>query len=112
MHVTSKGGKVGNHKSVTITAKVNAKGKAIKKYKALSKTVVKKGKKITLKGKLVPASKKLKVKKHRSLVYESSNPKVAKISGKGVVKALKKGTATIYAYAQNGVFKSVRITVK
>lgn len=43
--------------------------------------------------------------------YISSNSKVAKVSSKGVVTALKKGTATI-TVKNNGVKKTVKITVK
>lgn len=112
VHAATKGGKVGNDKSVTVKAKVNAKGKAIKKYKVLSKTVLKKGKSITLKATATPQSKKLKVKRHRKVAFESSNPKVTTVSSKGKIKAKAKGTCYIYAYAQNGVMKRVKITVK
>ena len=44
--------------------------------------------------------------------YESTNTKVATVTKKGVVKAKKKGTAYIYVYAQNGVYKKVKVTVK
>jgi hypothetical protein len=109
--VATKGGKVGNHKSVTIKAKVNAKGKALKKAKSLSKTVLKKGKSLKLIVKLNPAAKKLKVKKHVGLRYETTNAKVATVSG-GKIKAKGKGTCYIFAYAQNGVAKAIKVTVK
>jgi len=112
VHAATKGGKVGNDKSVTVKAKVNAKGKAIKVYKALSKTVIKKGKSVKLKATVTPQSKKLKVKRHRKVAFESSNPKVATVSSKGKVKAKAKGSCCIYAYAQNGVMKKIRITVR
>ena len=35
-----------------------------------------------------------------------------KLSWKKVSKAKKKGTCYIYAYAQNGVFKKIKVTVK
>lgn len=38
--------------------------------------------------------------------------KSTKPVSKGVVKAKKKGTCYIYAYAQNGVYKKIKITVK
>lgn len=112
VHVATKGGKVGNHKSVTIKAKVNKSGKAIKSYKALTATKIKKGKTITIKTTLKPVSKKLKVKKHRGVCYESSNVKIATVNAKGKIVAKKKGTCYIYAYAQNGVFKKMKITVR
>ena len=72
----------------------------------------KKGKTIKLKAKAKAESRKLKVKKHRASKYETSNPKVAKVNGKGAVKGVGKGTCFVYAYAQNGAFKRVKVTVK
>ncbi len=111
IHVATKGGKVGNYKSVTIKAKVNAKGKAIKKAKPLSKTIIKKGKRLKLSIKLNKASKKQKVSKHVGVRYESSNTKIATVSG-SKIKAKSKGNCIIYVYAQNGVSKKIKITVK
>ena len=101
IHVATKGGKVGNHKKVTVSSSVIKKAKKLKK-----------GKTLKLKAKAVPQSKKLKVKKHRAVLYESSNINIATVSKKGVVKAKNKGTCYIYAYAQNGVFKKIKVTVK
>ena len=111
IHVTTKGGKTGNYKSVTIKAKVNAKGKAIKKAKPISKTVLKKGKSLKLTVKMNPAGKKVKVKKHAGLRYETTNAKIATVSG-NKIKAKGKGKCIIYAYAQNGVYKKLKVTVK
>ena len=99
IHVATKGGKVGNVSKVTTKAKKN-------------KVTIKKGKKFKLAGKQVAASKKLKVKPHRPVTYESSNPKVAKVSKKGVITGKKKGTCYVYAYAQNGVFAKIKVTVR
>ena len=57
-------------------------------------------------------SKKLKVVKHRALKYETSNAKIATVSSKGVIKGKAKGTCYIYAYAQNGVYKKIKVLVK
>ncbi|GEM_PF-3518541 len=112
IHVATKGSKAGNHKSVTVKAKVNAKGKATKKYTSLSKTVLKKGKSLKLKVSLNPQSKKQNVSKHVGVRYESSNTKIATVSSKGVIKAKKaKGSCTIYVYAQNGVSKTIKVKV-
>jgi hypothetical protein len=111
IHVATKGGKVGNHKTVIIKAKVNKNGKAIKTYKALAATKIKKGKSITIKTSATLVNKKLKVKKHRAVCYESSNPKIATVNAKGKITAKKKGKCYIYAYAQNGVSKKIKITV-
>ena len=100
IHVATKGGKVGNHKSVTVKKTVVNKAKKLKK-----------GKTLKLNAKTVNASR-LKVKVHRKVSYESSNPAVATVSKKGIVKGVKKGSCYIYSYAQNGVCKRVRITVK
>jgi hypothetical protein len=101
IHVATKGGKVGNHKSVKVSKKVIKKAKSLKK-----------GKSLKLKAKAVAQSKKLKVKKHVGVRYESTNTKVATVSSSGKVKAKSKGTCYVYAYAQNGVYKKIKVTVK
>ena len=99
IHVATSGGKVGNHKKVTVKKAVTKKAKKLKK-----------GKSLKLKAKAVKKSKK--VKKHVGVRYESTNTQIATVSAKGVVKANNKGTCYVYAYAQNGVFKKVKVTVK
>ena len=98
-HAATKGGKVGNYKSVKTKAKKN-------------KVTVKKGKSFKLAGKGVPVSSKLRVKVHRGVRYESSNTKVATVTSKGVIKGKKKGTCYVYAYVQNGVVAKIKVTVK
>ena len=88
---------MGNHKAVTV------------KKASLS---VKKGKTVKINAKAVPKSTKLKVKKHRGLKYESSNAKIATVTGTGKVKGVGKGTCFVFVYAQNGIFKKVKISVK
>ena len=73
---------------------------------------IKVGKKLKIKAKAVPSSKKLKAKNHRKLAYESSNPTVATVSAKGKITAKKAGKCYVYVYAQNGVFKKIKVTVK
>ncbi|MBQ5399312.1 MAG: InlB B-repeat-containing protein [Ruminococcus sp.] len=97
LHVATKGGKSGNYKKV----KLNSTKKALKK-----------GKTFKLKATAVPESKKRKVASHRKIQFESSNPGVATVTSKGVIKAKKKGTCFVYAYAQSGVYNRVKITVK
>lgn len=99
IHVATPGGKWGNDKKVTTAAKKNAVSVKVKKT-------------FNLKAKAVAASKKLKVQRHRQVAYESTNPKVASVSAKGVIKGVKKGTCYVYAYAQNGVSTRVKVTVK
>ena len=101
VHVATKGGKVGNHKSINVSKSMIKKAKKLKK-----------GKTIKLKAKAVPQVKKLKVKKHRGIQYETSNAAVAQVNGKGTVNAVGKGTCYIYAYAQNGVCKKITVKVK
>ncbi|HBZ03989.1 MAG TPA: hypothetical protein DEO83_09290, partial [Lachnospiraceae bacterium] len=97
IHIATKGGKVGNTKKVILNRK---------------KAKLKKNKIIKLKAKLKPESKNLKVKKHRGIKYESSNENVVTVTKKGMVKAVGKGTAYVYVYAQNGVAGKLKVTVK
>ena len=97
IHVATKGGKVGNCKKL----KVNK-----------SKVILKQGKKFKLKVKQIAESKKVKLKKHRKIAFESDNQDVAVVSKKGIITAKKKGTCSVYVYAQNGVYKQVKVTVK
>ena len=99
IYVVSKGGKAGNVKSVSTKAKKNS-------------VSLKKGKTFKLAAKAVPESKKLNVKQYRAVSYESSNTGIASVSSKGVIKARKKGTCYVYAYAQNGVFAKIKVVVR
>ena len=95
IHATTLGGKYGVAKAV----KVNK-----------TKATIKKGK--TFKIKASEIKKDKTIKRHRAICYESSNTAVATVDAKGKVKGVKKGKCTIYVYAQNGVYKTVKITVK
>lgn len=97
IHAATSGGKVGNAKKVTLNKK---------------SITLKKGKTFKLKAKAVPQSSKIKVKNHRKVAYESSNKKVATVTTAGKIKAVKKGTCYIYAYAQNGVYARIKVKVK
>ena len=88
---------VGNHKQVV---KITVKKTTMKLTKSSAK--LKKGKKVTIKVKAAPVSK---------VTFKSSNKKVATVSSKGVVKAKKKGTATITVKC-NGITKKFKVTVK
>ena len=94
VHAATKGKRRGNPSSVKINKK-SVKLKVGKSWK-IKATVKKTG----------------KVSRHRSLSYESTNPKVATVSKKGKVKAVAAGTCSIYVYEQNGIYKKVKITVK
>lgn len=85
----------------------------IKSVKAnKTKVTLKEGKSTTLKASEVKENKKKKISRHRKITFESTNPKVATVSNKGKIKAKAKGTCYVYAYAQNGVYKKVKVTVK
>ncbi|MCR5543205.1 MAG: fibronectin type III domain-containing protein [Eubacterium sp.] len=99
--VATSGGKVGNHKSISVKKSVLIKAKKLKK-----------GKSLKLNAKAVLKSKKLKAKKKMAIRYESSNAKIATVSSKGVIKAKAKGSCYVYAYAQNGVAKKIKVVVK
>ena len=72
-----------------------------------NRKVMKKGKKFKLKVAVTPkkASKKMK--------YKSSNPRIVKVSKKGVVKAIRKGTAyiTVTAKDKSKKKKKLKVTV-
>ena len=44
--------------------------------------------------------------------YESSNPSIATVNKSGKIKGKKKGKCDIYIYAQNGLYKKIKVTVK
>jgi len=93
-HSTTTGGKYGNPSAIKGVKKtVNVKVGKNKKIKAKLKT----GKKV-----------RMHIAKFR---YECNNSKIATVSQKGVIKGLKKGSCTIYVYAQNGVCKKVKVKV-
>lgn len=51
-----------------------------------------------------------KVKTYRYVYYEWDNQKVIDIN-RGVITALKKGTASVYVFAQNGIYKKLTVKV-
>ena len=95
VHSTTTGGKYGNAKTVKVNQTV------------LSLT---KGKTFAIKAEQVIKDKP--IDEHQDIKYESSNTKVASVTGKGVIKAKKKGTCYIYVYAQNGMYRRMKVTVK
>ena len=97
IHVATAGGKVGNYKKVKLN-------KEIVKLKC--------GKVFKIKAEQVPEKKKLKVKRHRDICFESSNPAIATVSASGRVKAKKKGRCVIYVYSQSGTFNKMIVKVK
>ena len=98
IYVATKGGTYTNYKSVKLKSKKSLRLK-VKGTSAIKASGVK-------------ADSSAKVKKCVSLRYESDNPAVAKVSKSGKITAKKKGTAAIRVYAQNGVYKTVKVTVR
>ena len=102
VHAVTGGGKYGNAKAVSVTQIGNKKN--------VSKITLKMGKTAQIKAKEV--KKDNKIERHRKLCYESSNTKVATVTPDGLIRATGKGTCTIWVYAQNGIYKTLKITVK
>ncbi len=60
---------------------------------------------------VMPKDKKLK--EHTAAIrYESSNKDIASINSKGRIVAKAKGSCYVYAYAQNGMYKRIKVTVE
>ena len=59
----------------------------------------------TCRGCLIPETLPLKA-------YGTTNPTIATVTKKGVIKGKKKGKCYVYAYVQNGVFAKIKVTVK
>ncbi len=105
VHAVTTGGKYGNAKSVNVKT-----DKKLKKKKSTYTLKIKKNKKYSLKVSLKKPSKKMK--SHRKTLYESSNTSIATVTAKGVIKGKKKGSCYIYVYAQNGMYKKIKVNVK
>ena len=73
-----------------------------------SRVKLKKGKTFKIRARAVGT----RVKRHKKIRCESSNPSIATVTKKGRIKALTKGKCTIYVYAQNGKYKAVKVTVR
>lgn len=102
VHAVTGGGKYGNAKAVSVTQIGNKRN--------VSKITLKMGKTAQIQAKEVKKDKK--IERHRKLCYESSNTKVATVTPDGLIRATGKGTCTIWVYAQNGIYKALKITVK
>lgn len=96
IYTNTTGGKKADIKKVTVNKKA---------------FTLKKGKKATIKAKAITS--KGTFKKYTSNIrYVSTNTSVATVSKKGVIKAKAKGKCYVYCYAQNGLYKKVKVTVK
>lgn len=100
-----------NELHVAMFADKTTNVKAVKVKK--TKITLKKGKKFTVKARLVKENKKKKLVKHTAAYrYYSTDKKIAAVSKKGVVSAKKKGTCILYVLANNGAYKKITVFVK
>ena len=73
---------------------------------------VKKGKTVKVKGTYVCKKKPL-IRNHAEYVrYRSSDSHIAKVDKNGKITGKKKGKCKIYVFTQNGIWKTVKVTVK
>ena len=95
VHAATTGGKVGNPTSIKVKK---------------TKVSLKKGKTAKIKASF---KKKKKVKTHiAKFRYESLDESIATVSSSGKIKAVSKGTTKIIVYTQNGLSKTIKVTVK
>ena len=94
---------------MTNTAKL-----AVKDGKKMTKALasLKAGKTVKISVSQKKAAKDLKLKNYRSVRFESSDSSIASVTGKGTVKGKKKGSCSIYIYAQNGAVKKLKVSVR
>ena len=93
----------------TITAKKSSANVRTVKFKGTGKRLkLQKGKKYQLKPVVAVTPNK---KKYRTVTYTTSNKKVVSVSKKGLLKGLKKGTATIRAVSKVNPKKKASIRV-
>ncbi len=100
--------------SVIHVAMKKEKHTNVKKIK-LNKTelALKPNKSFKIKATAVAEEKKKPLLNHGpKFRYYTDNKEIAAVTKKGVVKAKKKGTCTIYVIANNGVSKTLKVTVK
>ena len=96
IHVTTAGGKYAAVSAITVNKKA---------------VTVKKGKTNKVNASITTTGKNY-LKHTRNVRYISSNQKVATVDKNGKIKGIKKGKCYIYCYAQNGMYKKVKVTVK
>ncbi len=101
VYIATSGGRVGNEKSVKV---LNIKKRNLNLKRKTS---------FSIEARSLPADTRLPVKRYRELQYESTRPDIASV-GKtsGIITAKKAGSCIIYVYAQNGIFTTIRVTVK
>ena len=102
IHTVTSGGKYGVAKAVSITK--------ISGTKSTTKVTLTKGKTARVTVKEIPEGNP--IRHHYPIRYESSDKNVATVTETGVIQAKGKGSCKIYVYAQNGVYKTITVTVK
>ena len=60
---------------------------------------------------VLPENKKMKAFA-KPICFETTNPEIATISKNGTITAKAKGNCDVYVYAQNGVYKKIKLIVK
>lgn len=90
-------------KTNAVSITVNKKAVALAKGKTF---------KIVKKVKLEDPKKKQLNHLLKNELYRTSNSKVATVSTAGVIKGVGKGTCYVYAFADNGVYAKIKVTVK
>ena len=99
-----------------IVGKNNQKYTNVKEVRVKKNSyTLKQGNTITIQANVVLVSrgkKQLSNAHARQFRYASSDKKIATVSKNGKVKAVGKGTCTVYVYARNGYAKAIKITVK
>lgn len=95
IHAVTAGGKYGNAGNLKMNRKKVSLAVAQKKK---------------IKAKEIKKDKKLR--HHREVRFESGDRKTASVSRKGVIRGRAKGKCTVYVYAQNGLFRKIKVKVK
>lgn len=114
----NKGKKIVLAKTITahVVGRLHKKATNVKEIRvAKTSYTLKKGAKQKIKAKSVLMNKKkqqLSNKHAREFRFASGNPKVASVSASGIIKAVGKGSCTVYVYARNGYTKAIKVTVK
>ena len=106
VHISPKG-----NKKKSVYKGVFLKVRAGSKYQNVRSLTLSAGESLKLKYGPV-LFKKTKVIRHVKIRFESSDTGVAAVTRKGKITAVKAGTCRIYAYAQNGVCKTLTVNVK
>ena len=101
IHVATKGGKVGNYKSMTVSKSVITKARNLRK-----------GRTLKLNARAIAQSRRLPVKRHAGLKFGTTNKNIAVVNKYGTITAKKKGSCYVYVYAQSGVYKTVKVVVR